>query len=268
MTNDKRWEHAAGLIVEKSGGARRITINRPHKLNAVTNGVLRALADELEAATADDECRVIVLTGAGRGFCAGADLVGYNDTNSTSPAGVDAMESATRIATAISYARQPVIARLNGPAAGVGAGLAVACDLILAAESAFIKLGFDQLGIMPDGGVTAFLTTSVGRHKAMQHALLGDRLSAAEAHRLGLVARLWPDDEFDAQVDAVVERFATGPILGVAATKRAINQVALPALEDALEYESTTQVELLRTEDYVEGVSAFKEKRAPKFRGR
>jgi enoyl-CoA hydratase len=268
VTHEKRWEHRAGLIVEKSGGARRLTVNRPDRLNAVTNGVLHALAVECEAAAADDACRVVVLTGAGRGFCAGADLVGYNDTNSTSPAGVDAMEYATRIATAIAHAPQTFIARLNGPAAGVGAGLAVACDLILASESSFLKLGFDQLGIMPDGGATAFLTTSVGRHKAMQHALLGDRLSAAEAHQLGLVARVWPDGDFAEEVDAIVQRLATGPILGMAATKRAINQVALPGLPAALDYEATTQVDLLRSEDYAEGVASFKEKRPPRFQGR
>ncbi|WP_138733725.1 enoyl-CoA hydratase-related protein [Modestobacter excelsi] len=255
------------LLVDRDGGATRLTLNRPDRLNAVTNGLLRALADEVERASADDDCRVIVITGAGRGFCSGADLVGFNDVDSTEPAGVDAMAAASRIARAVARAPKPVIALLNGPAAGIGAALALSCDLVLAAESSFLKLGFDQLGIMPDGGATAFLTVSLGRHRAMQYALLGDRLPAHDAQRFGLVARVWPDDRFLEEAATVVHRFATGPVMGIAATKRAINSVALPGLDEALEYESATQVVLLQTADYAEGVAAFQDKRPPTFTG-
>jgi len=256
------------LIVQRSGGATRLTLNRPDRLNAVTSSLLGSLADAIDDASADKNCRVIVLTGAGRGFCSGADLVGFNDSSSQSAAGVDAMTYATRIARAIAWAPQPVIARLNGPAAGIGAAIALSCDLILAAGSSFLKLGFDQLGIMPDGGATAFLTVSVGRHRAMQYALLGDRLPASEAQQMGLVARVWPDEEFDSAAESIIQRFAQGPVLGVGATKRAINSVALPGLDEALQYESATQVELLQTHDYAEGVAAFKERRPPQFMGR
>jgi enoyl-CoA hydratase/carnithine racemase len=259
------------LVIQRSGGAVRLTLNRPERLNAVTPDLLQSLADEIDTASADDGCRVIVLTGAGRGFCSGADLVesesSARSTGDLEAMQVEAMRHATRIARAIAWAPKPVIARLNGPAAGIGAAIALSCDLILAAESSFLKLGFDQLGLMPDGGATAFISVSAGRHRAMQYALLGDRLPASVAQQVGLVARVWPDEEFDSAAESVISRFAQGPVLGVASTKRAINNVALPGLDDALEYESANQVQLFKTADYAEGVAAFKERRPPKFIG-
>ncbi|MFC7623519.1 enoyl-CoA hydratase-related protein [Microlunatus sp. GCM10028923] len=251
------------VLVATAGQVTAITLNRPDRLNALTQESTRLLADALEAAAADEAVRVITITGAGRGFCAGADLAGGIEG-----AGGDLIDVLNRIATAICSAPKPVVALLNGPAVGAGASLVLACDLVVAQQDAYLKPGFEAIGLMPDGGGTAFWTAALGRAAALRVLLLGDPVPAAEAQRLGLVDQVHGPEEFAAACARTVERLAGGPTRAYAATKAAVNAVALPGLADTLAFERARQVELLGGADFAEGLAAFAEKRPPRFTGR
>lgn len=238
-----------------------LTLNRPGSLNALTTELMRSLLDGIQEAAADPLCRVISITGSGRAFCAGADL--------TAPGvGSDGdLALLNSLALTICAAPKPVVALVNGPAAGVGTSLVLASDIVLGSRSSYLKLGFDALGIIPDGGGTAFLPANLGRSRALQYALLGDRISADEALACGLYARLWDDAQFADAAAAVVGRLAAGPLLGMAATKDAINRRTLGGLAEQLEFERRTQADLTATRDFAEGKAAFAERRPPRFSG-
>lgn len=252
------------LEIRVADGALWLTLNRPQAFNALTGEMADALAGVLEEATARDDVRVVVLTGTGPAFSTGADIAGAGGRE-----GLDgsALDRANRIIRAIVGLDKPVVAAVNGVAAGVGCSAALAADLVVASESASFLLAFARVGLMPDGGATATVAASVGRARAMRMALLAEPLPARAAYDAGLVSHVASDDEFSETVERIVSRLAAGPPLALAATKKAVNAATLAGLEDALARERTGQTVLLRTDDAAEGIRAFGEKRSPVYRG-
>jgi enoyl-CoA hydratase/carnithine racemase len=252
------------LEIRVENGALWLTMNRPEVLNAMSAGMSDAIADETERAVTRDDVRVVVLTGVGDAFSTGADISGENAHERFDER---ALDMANRIIRAIVTLDKPVVAAVNGVAAGVGCSAALAADVIVAKESATFLLAFARIGLMPDGGTTATVAASIGRARAMRMGLLAEPLTAREAHDAGLITHVAPDAEYDDLVATIVRRLASGPPLAYAATKRAINVATLGHLEDALERERVGQTVLLRTADVAEGMRAFSERRRPEFRG-
>lgn len=252
----------ADLETHADGGALWVRFNRPDAFNALTSEMADGFTGALADARSNDEIRVVVVTGTGAAFCAGADITGpasdFDDRT---------MHRANQMIRGITALAKPVVAAVNGVAAGVGAGVALAADVIIARDDASFLLAFARVGLMPDGGTTATVAASIGRARAMRMALLAEPLSASDALAAGLVTQLAGVADFDEQVAAVVRRLARGPALAFAATKKAINAATLPHLEAALEREATGQQILFRTHDVAEGVAAFTEKRRPDFTG-
>jgi enoyl-CoA hydratase len=252
----------AALEVARADRVLTLTLNRPEALNALSAELADALADELERATSYDDVRVVVVRGAGRAFCAGADIRGADG-----PPGASALDRANRIVRAVTRCDKPVVAAVQGAAAGVGCSIALACDLCIAAESASFLLAFARIGLMPDGGATASVAASVGRARAMRMALLSEPLTGREAYDAGLVSHLVDDDALETVLAQVTAQLAAGAPLGLAATKRAVNAATFAGLDDALERERTGQTILLGTADAAEGMRAFAERRSPDFEG-
>lgn len=250
-----------GLRVERESGVLRLTFDRPERLNSLTAELIHAAADEVDAA-AGDGTRVIVLTGSGRAFSSGADV-----SPDGSPPGMDTLESANRLVTSLTSVPVPVVAAVNGIAAGVGCSFALAADVAVAAESAGFMLAFTRIGLMPDGGATLLVPAAVGRARAMRMALLAEKVSAATAAEWGLIADVVPDDDFAAYIEGLVGQLAAGPPLAYAATKAAVNAASLDLLRDALSREAEGQDPLLASADFAEGMAAFQEKRAARFAG-
>ena len=258
------------IIWEQQRGVGRLTLNRPDSLNAWTPELGVELRTIIERDAADESVRAVLVTGAGRGFSSGADLkAGFE------PAPEDGMpdiykELHNLYHPAIAGLRRlekPVVAAVNGPAVGIGCSLALACDLIMAAESAFFGLAFVNIGLMPDGGSTAFVPPAVGRARAFQMALLGERIPAPQALEWGLVNWVHPDDRLMDEANALVEKLAAGPTRSYAASKRALNRFIYGDLDAQLELEAELQHALGRSHDFLEGAAAFVEKRAPAFTG-
>ncbi|WP_405584243.1 enoyl-CoA hydratase/isomerase family protein [Streptomyces sp. NBC_01092] len=248
----------------------RITLNRPEALNAITPDQRERLIQLLAEASADPAVRAVVLTGTGRGFCAGADLRGGSAAGERVPGDVarTIRLGAQRLIAAVLDCEKPVIAAVNGTAAGLGAHLALACDLVLAAESArFIEV-FVRRGLVPDGGGAYLLPRLIGPQRAKELMFFGDALGAAEAERLGLVNRVLPDGELDKTARAWAERLATGPTRALALTKQLVNASLDSDRATAFAAEATAQEINMTTEDAREGVASFVERREPRFRGR
>jgi enoyl-CoA hydratase len=253
------------LVDLRADGALWLVLNRPEVLNAFSPELSVALAERLEDAASDDDVRVVVLTGSGAAFSAGADISGADAHERFD---VRALDAANRIIRAVTRCPKPVVAAVNGVAAGVGCSTALAADLVVASESATFLLAFARIGLMPDGGTSATVAAAIGRARAMRMALLGEPLSGREAYDAGLVSHLAADADHAALVDAVVRRLTRGAPLAQAATKKAVNAATLDQLEPALERERTGQTILLRTADAAEGMRAFGEGRRPDFKGR
>jgi enoyl-CoA hydratase len=246
-------------------GALWLTLNRPEQYNALTGGMVIGLVEELRGAVARDDVRVVVLTGTGPAFSAGADLGGENAHDNYDASSVD---GANLLIRAITGLDKPVVCGLNGIAAGVGMSVALACDLVVATESAALTLAFTKVGLMPDGGATATVAASVGRARAMRLALLSDLVSAQEAYAAGLVSHVFPDDDYAEALAKIVGRLSRGAPLAFAATKKAVNAATLGGLDGAFQRERAGQSLLLRTADAAEGMKAFSEKRHADFTGR
>jgi 2-(1,2-epoxy-1,2-dihydrophenyl)acetyl-CoA isomerase len=257
------------ILFDIKGGVARLTLNRPDRLNSF-NTAMHAEVREALGSLKGSDARVMVLTGAGRGFCAGQDL---ND-RAVAPGGAaaDLGESVEKnykpLVLALRSLAVPVIAAVNGVAAGAGANIALACDLVIAARSASFVQGFSKLGLVPDSGGTWTLPRLVGNARAMGLALLGDKLSADQAAQWGLIWRSVDDAELSAVVDALATQLAAAPTRGLARTKQALYEGWDRTLEDQLNIERDYQRELGYTADYAEGVAAFTQKRPPQFTGR
>jgi 2-(1,2-epoxy-1,2-dihydrophenyl)acetyl-CoA isomerase len=248
------------------GAIARITLNRPDRLNSFTAQMHAELRDALDQL---GDARVVVLTGAGRGFCAGQDL---NDRAVTPGEAVDIGETVEQswnpLIRTLTSLPQPVIARVNGVAAGAGANIALACDIVVAAKSAKFIQSFSAIGLIPDSGGTWVLPRLVGQARALGVALTGEPLPAEQAAEWGLIWKAVEDDALDAEVDGLANKLASLPPLGLAAIKEMIRSSWQYSLDEELERQAGTMRRLGYTEDYREGVAAFLEKRAPKFTGR
>lgn len=257
------------ILFSVEHGIARLTLNRPDKLNSFNTAMHAEVREALGRVTAEGG-RVLVLTGAGRGFCAGQDL----GDRAVAPGGqgADLGESIENyykpLVLALRNLPLPVIAAVNGVAAGAGANIALACDLVVATRSANFIQSFSKLGLVPDSGGTWFLPRLVGNARALGLALLGEKLSAEQAAQWGLIWRCVDDPEFKTAVESLATQLAAAPTRGLARTKQAIHESWGHTLDEQLDQERDFQRELGRTPDYQEGVAAFAEKRTPKFTGR
>ncbi len=256
----------ADLRVETADGVATVTLDRPDALNALTIPLKEALIAAFTALAADPEVRAIVLTGAGRAFCAGQDLKERLEPGAP-PLDVELRDRYNPLVRAIREAPQPVIAAVNGVAAGAGASIAFACDLRIAAEGARFVLAFAGIGLIPDSGATWTLQRLVGASKAAEIALLNEPLSAEEAARIGLVIRVVPAGDLAGEAGAIAARLAAQSPGALARTKRALQAGATSTFEEALELEATLQGEAGAQPDHAEGIAAFIEKRPPRFPG-
>ncbi|TRO62307.1 enoyl-CoA hydratase/isomerase family protein [Streptomyces sp. IB201691-2A2] len=247
-----------------------ITLNRPEAMNALTPDQRDHLIDLFEEASADPSVRAVVVTATGRGFCAGADLRGGPPAGDRVAGDVARVirRGAQRLITAVLDCEKPVIAAVNGTAAGIGAHLAYACDLVIAAESArFIEV-FVRRGLVPDGAGAYLLPRLIGPQRAKELMFFGDALTAADAERLGLVNRVVPDEELEKTARTWAERLATGPTRSIALTKQLVNASLDTDRSTALTAEATAQEINMTTADAQEGVTSFVERRGPEFHGR
>jgi 2-(1,2-epoxy-1,2-dihydrophenyl)acetyl-CoA isomerase len=253
-------------------GVAEITLNRPERLNAWN----AQFGDDLRAAlltdAADPAVRAVLVTGAGRGFSSGADLKEMLEQGSAGGQVPDVGDMLRKryhpIIKGIRELPKPVVAAVNGPAVGIGCSLALACDLIWAAESAIFGLAFVNIGLVPDGGSTFLVPVAAGKARALEMALLGEPISAAQALDWGLVNRVVPDGDLLEEARALAARLAQGPTRSYANSKRALNNSFMRIMDEQLDLEADIQGEMVQTADFVEGVSAFVEKRDPRFTGK
>jgi 2-(1,2-epoxy-1,2-dihydrophenyl)acetyl-CoA isomerase len=252
------------------GSAARILLNRPEALNAWNEQFGRDLLDAVTTVSADDSIRALLITGAGRGFSSGADL---KEQRSSTEDGLPDLSARLKeiyhpIITGLREMPKPAIAAVNGPAVGIGCSLALACDLIVAAESAYFLLAFVNIGLVPDGGSTAFLPARVGYARAAEMAMLGERVHTEQALDWGLINRIVPDEDLDDAGDALLQLLAHGPTSSYAGSKRLLNRRMYADLAGQLDAEAEAQREQGQSQDFIEGVLAFVEKRPPNFTGR
>lgn len=255
------------LKLEKAGGVATITLNRPEVYNAFNDGLSFELQDALKDCKRDDEVRVVVITGEGKAFCSGQDLKAAAGQENRS-----FRDSVTRrynpMILAIRNMAKPVICRLNGVAAGAGCSLALACDIIVAAENATLIEVFVNIGLVLDSGSSYFLPRLVGSTRAFEMATMAPKISATQAADWGIVNKVVPAEELDAAVKAYTDFYANAPTKAIGLIKGMLNKSQHASLEDMLEYEGFCQEIAGRSDDYNEGTTAFLEKRKPEFKGR
>lgn len=254
------------LTITKENGVCELKLNRPEVFNSFNKAMAIALQEALDDCEKDPAVRAIVITGEGKAFCAGQDLAEATDPNGPE------MESIVRdhynpIILRIRNIEKPVIAAVNGVAAGAGANIALACDMAIARESASFIQAFSKIGLIPDSGGTFFLPRIVGMQKALAIMMTGEKVMAKEAEEMGMIYKAVGDDEFEETVAKMVGKLAKMPTRGLGLTKKAVNQSWTNNLDEQLEVERVLQTEAGKTKDFEEGVNAFLEKRKPEFAG-
>ncbi len=267
------WEpaHAYETVnLHRRGHAARIELNRPDALNAWNRQFGVDLLDAVKRVWRDDDVRAVVIAGAGRGFSSGADLkAGFEPLPNGKPdVHTTLVERYHPIITGLRDMPKPVVAAVQGPAVGIGCSLALVADLIIASESAYFLLAFVNIGLVPDGGSSLFLPARIGFTRAIEMAMLGERVPAAQALEWGLVNRVHPDAELTAEADALIDRLAAGPTSSYAGSKRQLNRWVYSGMHDQLALEADIQQQMAQSDDFLEGVSAFVEKRQARFSGR
>ncbi len=247
-------------------GVYTITLNRPDKYNSFVREMALAAQQALQEADENPEVRCVVLTGAGKAFCAGQDLAEAIDPKGPELTKI-VSEHYNPIIKLIRKVSKPVVAAVNGVAAGAGANIALACDVVIATESASFIQAFSKIGLIPDSGGTFTLPRLIGFQKASALMMLGDKVSAAEAERMNMIYKYVPDDDFEAEVNKLAGTLANMPTKGLSLTKCALNRTYLNNLDEQLALEDELQSQAGQTHDYNEGVNAFLEKRKPNFKG-
>ncbi len=260
------YEH---ILIDVADGVGTITLNRPDKLNSFAGRMRQEIAEAVTELSERDGVRVMVITGAGRGFCTGADVRYLKELSDAGDMdGLEALvEAGRQVVTRIRDTAQPVIASVNGPAAGGGANLALACDIRIASDRASIGQTFNRIGLHPDWGGTYFLPRLVGPAVAAELIFAAEMIEAEEAHRLGIFNRVVPHDRLAAETSELASTLAAKPPLALKLAKAAINRSLGSTLEEMLDYELEAQIQCARSPDGLEGLAAFVEKRPPKFGG-
>lgn len=256
----------AEVETQRDGGVMTITLNRPDVLNAFDGAMQEGFRAALKEAARDPEVRAVVLTGAGRGFCVGQDLKEFQA--GAGDLGERLRSTYNRNVPALRSLEKPVIAAVNGPAAGAGLALAAACDIRIAADSATFVPAFINIGLIPDTGASFFIPRLLGYERAFEWLCSGKRLTAADAHAWGFVSEVVEAGKLAARAGAVAAEFAALPTRAIGMTKRLLDRAAGATLEEQLELEAQLQAAAAESEDFAEGVAAFLEKREPRFMGR
>ena len=246
------------LLIERNEGIVRITINAPERLNSITTEMINQMSDEFDNS---EGIRVAVISGVGRAFCSGAVM-------RPGAANAEILDAADRLIHTMTQAPFPIVAAVNGLAAGIGSSIALACDVQVTKDSDYFLQAFINVGLMPDGAANELLAASIGRTRALKLVLLGEKLPNVDGERIGLITYAVPEAEWQPLVDKTIEKFATGPTLAYGATKQAVNSASLSELGATLKREAVGQTVLGQSADFQEGVAAFSEKRKANFQGR
>jgi enoyl-CoA hydratase/carnithine racemase len=256
------------LLVDRSEGLVTLTLNRPDRLNALNAQTVVALREAVKELGEDGTVRAVLLRGAGRAFCAGADLEELGGAREPKLVEEALFAGYLPVLEGLRRLQAPVLCAVQGAAVGIGCSLALACDLVVASEEAYLGLAFVRIGLAPDGGASALVAGRAGIGRFLDMALLGEFVGAKEAHRWGLVTKVVPSGELDREATDLAQRLASGPTRAYAAIKEQVNSLLLSTWQGAFELEARLQAGLSQTEDVAEGVAAFLAKRAPQFRGR
>jgi 2-(1,2-epoxy-1,2-dihydrophenyl)acetyl-CoA isomerase len=266
VSDEELYRQYETVNVYRRGTGAKLVLNRPERMNAWNDQFAADLLAAITDAAADPDVRALAVTGAGRAFSSGADLKDRDEGTR-----IDVYKRLTEqyhpIITSLRMMPKPVLAAVNGPAAGIGLSLALACDLVVARESAYFLLAFVNIGLVPDGGSSLFVPSRVGFTRAAEMAMLGERVDAKTALDWGLINRVWPDGDFDSQADALLDRLANGATRSYAGTKRELNRWLYEQMPAQLEFEAGIQRETADSGDFAEGIAAFVEKRPPRFTG-
>ena len=256
------------ILYELADGVATITLNRPARLNAFDDTMIAETLDALKAAGRDEAARCVVLTGAGRAFSSGQDLAGFERRGSDASIAEHLRHGYHRVVRQMVTMEKPIVGAINGVAAGAGCGVALATDIRIAAADAYFMLAFSRIGLIPDSGVNWFLPRIIGYSRAYEMAITAERVPAAKALEWGMVSRVVPTAQLPEIAAAYARQLAEGPTLAFGLTKRAMNRAWDTSLEEALAYEALLQEVAGRSQDNMEGVAAFLEKRPPRFSGK
>jgi 2-(1,2-epoxy-1,2-dihydrophenyl)acetyl-CoA isomerase len=255
------------ILFELKGSVAVLTLNRPEKLNAVNQGMAHELQDQLLACDENDSVRSVLLTGAGRAFCSGQDLTAVSpDEEIDIEKSID--ENYNTTIRLLKTIRKPVVCAVNGVAAGAGANLALSCDIVVAVSTATFVQAFSKIGLIPDCGGTFFLPRLIGLQKASAIMMLGDKISAAEAERMGMIYAFFEENEFAEKSFQIADTLAKLPTTALILTRKALIESSANTLEEQLELEKKLQQKAGQTKDFKEGITAFLQKRAPQFTGK